>query len=78
MWCTSTTGECSLQRRHQKVIEEAPVCSISDELRGQLWAHSVALARPPGTWVSERSEFAVTQDAAVFLEVNPRCRSNIR
>ena len=27
--------ECSLQRRHQKVVEEAPVCSISDELRGQ-------------------------------------------
>lgn len=64
--------ECSLQRRHQKVIEEAPVCSISDELRGQLWAHSVALGEAARYLGLGTVEFAVTQDAAVFLEVNPR------
>ncbi|MHA7601438.1 acetyl/propionyl/methylcrotonyl-CoA carboxylase subunit alpha [Alicycliphilus sp. T452] len=64
--------ECSLQRRHQKVIEEAPVCSISDELRRQLWAHSVALGEAARYLGLGTVEFAVTQDAAVFLEVNPR------
>jgi acetyl/propionyl-CoA carboxylase alpha subunit len=64
--------ECSLQRRHQKVIEEAPVCSIADELRQQLWAHSVALGKAANYLGLGTVEFAVTNDAAVFLEVNPR------
>ncbi len=64
--------ECSLQRRHQKVIEEAPVCSISDELRQQLWAHAVALGQAAKYLGLGTVEFAVTQDSAVFLEVNPR------
>ena len=64
--------ECSLQRRHQKVVEEAPVCSISDELRQQLWAHSVALGQAAKYLGLGTVEFAVTHDAAVFLEVNPR------
>ncbi|MCO5120691.1 MAG: ATP-grasp domain-containing protein [Burkholderiaceae bacterium] len=64
--------ECSLQRRHQKVIEEAPVCSIPDAVRQRLWAHSVELCQAMRYRGLGTVEFAVTPDAAVFLEVNPR------
>lgn len=64
--------ECSLQRRHQKVLEEAPVCSIPDAMRQQLWQHAVALGKKVRYRGLGTVEFAVTQDAAVFLEVNPR------
>ena len=64
--------ECSLQRRHQKVVEEAPVCSLSNAAREQLWAHAVALGQKVRYRGLGTVEFAVTQEAAVFLEVNPR------
>ncbi|MFA5663835.1 biotin carboxylase N-terminal domain-containing protein [Castellaniella sp.] len=64
--------ECSLQRRHQKVLEEAPVCSLVDAVRAQLWDHAVALGREVRYRGLGTVEFAVTQDAAIFLEVNPR------
>ncbi|UUZ77738.1 ATP-grasp domain-containing protein [Polaromonas sp. P1(28)-13] len=64
--------ECSLQRRHQKVVEEAPVCSISDTMRQTLWNHAVTLGKATNYLGLGTVEFAVTEDAAVFLEVNPR------
>lgn len=64
--------ECSLQRRHQKVVEEAPVCSIGAEVRQQLWAYSVALGQAASYLGLGTVEFAVTGETAIFLEVNPR------
>jgi acetyl/propionyl-CoA carboxylase alpha subunit len=64
--------ECSLQRRFQKVVEEAPVTSIAQPLRQRLWAHAVALARAVDYLGLGTVEFAVAGDEAVFLEVNPR------
>jgi 3-methylcrotonyl-CoA carboxylase alpha subunit len=64
--------ECSLQRRHQKVIEEAPAANLSAKLRERMWADAVRLGerlkyRGVGT-----VEFIVTADDYYFLEVNPR------
>lgn len=64
--------ECSLQRRHQKVIEEAPVSSISDALRQKLWEHSVALGKSVNYLGLGTVEYAVSGEDTVFLEVNPR------
>jgi 3-methylcrotonyl-CoA carboxylase alpha subunit len=64
--------ECSLQRRYQKVVEEAPVTSLPQALREQLWTHAVALGKAAGYLGLGTVEFAVTGDSAVFLEVNPR------
>lgn len=64
--------ECSLQRRHQKVVEEAPVLSLPQALRERLWASAVALGRASQYLGLGTVEFAVLGDEAVFLEVNPR------
>ncbi|MGV3569948.1 MAG: biotin carboxylase N-terminal domain-containing protein [Ramlibacter sp.] len=64
--------ECTLQRRYQKVVEEAPVTSIAQALREQLWAHAVALCQAVDYLGLGTVEFAVTEAGAVFLEVNPR------
>ncbi len=64
--------ECSLQRRHQKVLEEAPVSSIPDSMRQKLWKHAVTLGQATRYLGLGTVEFAVTEDAAIFLEVNPR------
>jgi acetyl/propionyl-CoA carboxylase alpha subunit len=64
--------ECSLQRRFQKVVEEAPVTSIAQPLRERLWAHAVALGRAARYLGLGTVEFAVAGDEAIFLEVNPR------
>jgi len=64
--------ECSLQRRHQKVIEEAPAANLSDDLRRRMAADAVRLGerlkyRGVGT-----VEFIVSAQEYHFLEVNPR------
>ncbi|MCL1962384.1 MAG: ATP-grasp domain-containing protein [Desulfovibrionaceae bacterium] len=64
--------ECTLQRRHQKVIEEAPVTSLPDEPRRQLWQHAIALGQATRYLGLGTVEFAVTGSEFVFLEVNPR------
>ncbi|PTL59607.1 biotin carboxylase N-terminal domain-containing protein [Paraconexibacter algicola] len=67
--------ECSLQRRHQKVIEEAPSPVVSPELRAQLGAESVALAKACGYVGAGTIEFiADAADPAehFFLEMNTR------
>ncbi|MES2248061.1 MAG: biotin carboxylase N-terminal domain-containing protein [Pseudomonadota bacterium] len=64
--------ECSLQRRHQKVIEEAPVTSIAQAMREQLWQHAVKLGEATNYLGLGTVEFAVSKDGTVFLEVNPR------
>ena len=67
--------ECSLQRRHQKVIEEAPSPFLSDEEREAIGAQAVAAARACGYVNAGTVEFIVSgnrPDEAFFMEMNTR------
>ena len=65
--------ECSLQRRHQKIIEEAPAPGLSEELRAQLLAAAVLGAKAVGYDNAGTFEFILTDTGEFyFLEVNTR------
>ena len=65
--------ECSIQRRHQKVIEEAPSPFISDETRRAMGEQAVALARAVKYQSAGTVEFVVGKDQSFyFLEMNTR------
>ncbi len=64
--------ECTLQRRHQKVIEEAPSAGLPPLLRERLLADAVKLAGGVNYRGLGTVEFVVTNDRHFFLEVNPR------
>ncbi len=65
--------ECSIQRRHQKVIEEAPSPFISDATRQAMGAQAVALARAVHYQSAGTVEFVVGKDQSFyFLEMNTR------
>ncbi|MBN2798090.1 MAG: acetyl-CoA carboxylase biotin carboxylase subunit [Deltaproteobacteria bacterium] len=66
------TRECTLQRRHQKIIEEAPAPRLSAALRQGLQDAAVHLARSVGYRSLGTMEFLVQGDGFWFLEVNPR------
>ncbi len=67
------TRDCSLQRRHQKVVEEAPAPYLSEEQLQQLYTSSKEIARAAGYVGAGTCEFLVGQDGTVsFLEVNTR------
>jgi len=64
--------ECSLQRRHQKVIEEAPAANLSPVLREKIAADAVRLGKRLNYRGVGTVEFIVRGDNYYFLEVNPR------
>jgi propionyl-CoA carboxylase alpha chain len=65
--------ECSIQRRHQKVIEEAPSPFISDETRRAMGAQAVQLAKAVNYQSAGTVEFVVGKDQSFyFLEMNTR------
>ena len=65
--------ECSIQRRHQKVIEEAPSPFISDETRAAMGTQAVALAKAVQYQSAGTVEFVVGKDQSFyFLEMNTR------
>ena len=65
--------ECSLQRRRQKVVEIAPAPNLDPELRGQIVAAALTLARGVRLANLATFEFLVDEDGgAYFIEANPR------
>lgn len=64
--------DCSVQRRHQKVVEIAPSVSLSDDLRIQICEAAVSLMENVRYTNAGTVEFLVTEDAFYFIEVNPR------
>jgi acetyl-CoA/propionyl-CoA carboxylase biotin carboxyl carrier protein len=68
-----STRDCSLQRRHQKLVEEAPAPFLTGEQEAQLRDSSKAILRRAGYVGAGTCEFLVGQDGTVsFLEVNTR------
>jgi acetyl/propionyl-CoA carboxylase alpha subunit len=64
--------DCSTQRRHQKVLEEAPAPTISDAVRSTLTSAAVRLAREVGYVNAGTVEFMVAGEDAFLLEMNTR------
>ncbi|SDH82702.1 acetyl/propionyl/methylcrotonyl-CoA carboxylase subunit alpha [Nonomuraea jiangxiensis] len=68
-----STRDCSLQRRHQKLVEEAPAPFLSPEQVEVLYASSKAILKEAGYTGAGTCEFLVGQDGTIsFLEVNTR------
>ncbi|MEV6655411.1 biotin carboxylase N-terminal domain-containing protein [Streptomyces sp. NPDC051219] len=68
-----STRDCSLQRRHQKLVEEAPAPFLSDAQNAELYAASKAILKEAGYVGAGTVEFLVGTDGTIsFLEVNTR------
>ncbi|MCT1601012.1 ATP-grasp domain-containing protein [Kocuria sp. p3-SID1433] len=68
-----STRDCSLQRRNQKLVEEAPAPFLTDEQNERLYSSSKAILREAGYQGAGTCEFLVGQDGVIsFLEVNTR------
>lgn len=65
--------ECSIQRHHQKIIEEAPSSFISEKIRQEMYAQVISLANIVGYYSAGTVEFIVDQNCNFyFLEMNTR------
>ncbi|MFB7884252.1 acetyl/propionyl/methylcrotonyl-CoA carboxylase subunit alpha [Microbacterium sp. NPDC056057] len=68
-----STRDCSLQRRHQKLVEEAPAPFLSDEQNKTLYEASKAILKEVGYVGAGTCEFLIGADGTIsFLEVNTR------
>ncbi|GGA83650.1 pyruvate carboxylase [Ornithinibacillus halotolerans] len=64
--------DCSIQRRHQKLVEVAPSLSLPEELRNQICDAAVQLMKKVSYLNAGTVEFLVKDDKYYFIEVNPR------
>jgi acetyl-CoA/propionyl-CoA carboxylase biotin carboxyl carrier protein len=68
-----STRDCSLQRRHQKLVEEAPAPFLTEDQTKRLYQASKAILKEVGYQGAGTCEFLVAQDGTIsFLEVNTR------
>ena len=68
-----STRDCSMQRRHQKLVEEAPAPFLTDEQNAELYRSSKAIMKEAGYVGAGTCEFLVGLDGTIsFLEVNTR------
>lgn len=68
-----STRDCSLQRRHQKLVEEAPAPFLTEDQLDRLYVASKAILKEAGYVGAGTCEFLVAQDGRIsFLEVNTR------
>ena len=66
------TRDCSLQRRFQKLVEEAPAPFLTDEQRRRIHESAKAICREAGYYGAGTVEYLVQGDTVSFLEVNTR------
>jgi acetyl-CoA/propionyl-CoA carboxylase biotin carboxyl carrier protein len=64
--------DCSIQRRHQKLVEESPAPTIGEDVRRQLAEHATAIARHIGYTSAGTVEGLLVGDRFYFLEMNTR------
>jgi acetyl/propionyl-CoA carboxylase alpha subunit len=64
--------ECSIQRRHQKIVEEAPSTAVSPELRERMGVAAISAGRAVDYVGAGTVEFLLTGDEFFFLEMNTR------
>ena len=64
--------DCSIQRRHQKVLEESPSPAVDEDLRSRLEAAAIAFARAAGYVGAGTAEFMLDGERFYFLELNAR------
>ncbi len=65
--------DCSVQRRHQKVVEVAPATHLPEEVRQAIWNDAIKLAKSVGYRNAGTAEFLVDQMGRhYFIEINPR------
>lgn len=65
--------DCSVQRRHQKVVEVAPATHLPEEVRQVIWADAIKLAKSVNYRNAGTAEFLVDQQGRhYFIEINPR------
>jgi acetyl-CoA carboxylase biotin carboxylase subunit len=64
--------DCSLQRRHQKLVEESPAPNLPSKLRDEICKSAVRLAKTAGYYNAGTCEFLVEGDKYYFIEVNSR------
>jgi acetyl-CoA/propionyl-CoA carboxylase, biotin carboxylase, biotin carboxyl carrier protein len=64
--------ECSIQRRHQKVLEESPSTAVGPALRARMSDAAIAFARAIGYVSAGTAEFVLDGEAFFFLELNAR------
>ncbi|MGO3326705.1 acetyl/propionyl/methylcrotonyl-CoA carboxylase subunit alpha [Gordonia sp. (in: high G+C Gram-positive bacteria)] len=66
------TRDCSLQRRFQKLVEEAPAPFLTDDQRARIHSSAKAICREAGYYGAGTVEYLVQGDTVSFLEVNTR------
>lgn len=66
------TRDCSLQRRFQKLVEEAPAPFLSDDVRAKIHASAKAICKEAGYYGAGTVEYLVQGETVSFLEVNTR------
>ncbi|MBU0496659.1 MAG: acetyl-CoA carboxylase biotin carboxylase subunit [Candidatus Thermoplasmatota archaeon] len=64
--------ECSVQRRHQKLIEETPSCALTSKLREEIGKQAVLVAKTAGYYNAGTCEFMFKDGKYYFLEMNTR------